>query len=95
MPYILFLDFITFSGKANKWIHSLFTMTLLEDAKEIFARILGPECDKILSQFDKPDTYPGDFLDECEFFLSRLIGEAMAIKQILPLKQKYLSHGKT
>jgi len=68
-------------------------MGIREDAKQIFNELFGPEVAKQIDAFDSPDQYPKDFLDECEYFLGKLIGESPAKKMIETLRKKYLGSG--
>jgi hypothetical protein len=62
---------------------------LREDAKKLFEELLGPQVASQLDNFDDPKRYPNDFLDECEHFLSELIGKDAAEKKINALREKY------
>lgn len=64
-------------------------MNLYDDAKRIFVQLLGPNVAKEIDNFDDPKKYPKDFLDECTYFLSKLIGEEAAKKNFSPLYKKY------
>jgi hypothetical protein len=64
-------------------------MTLREEARQIFVDLFGPEIAKEVDEFDKPEDYPRDFLDECTFFMGKLIGEGSARKKFEPLYKKY------
>jgi len=64
-------------------------MTLKEEAKAVFKKLLGSEIAKQLDNFDDPDKYPKDFLDECVYFLGRFIGEGAAKKRLEPLYRRY------
>jgi len=50
---------------------------------------LGPLISKQLDNFDNPEKYPKDFLDECAYFLGRFIGETAAKNKLEPLYKKY------
>lgn len=65
-------------------------MTLKEDAKAIFDKLLGSVASEQLNNFDDPEKYPKDFLDECTDFLSKFIGEEAAKKKLEPLYKKYI-----
>lgn len=65
-------------------------MGLYEDAKKIFLDLLGPEVAKQIDNFEDPRKYPKEFLDECTYFLSKLIGEKSAKEKLLPLYKKYI-----
>jgi len=65
-------------------------MALKEEAKSIFSQLFGPEVAKQVDRFDKPEDYPKDFLDECMYFMGKLIGEGAARKKFEPLRKKYL-----
>ena len=69
-------------------------MTLREEARQIFIGMFGPEVAKQVDKFDKPEDYPKDFLDECVFFLGKLIGQESAKKKFLPLYEKYAKDAK-
>jgi len=66
-----------------------FLMRLNEEARKIFLDLFGPEVAKQLDNFDDPQKYPEDFLNECTYFLAKLIGEKSAKKKLLPLYEKY------
>jgi hypothetical protein len=65
-------------------------MGLKGDAKAIFEGLFGSEIAKRLDDFDNPEKYPKDFLEECTNFLGELIGEQAAKKKIEPLRKRYL-----
>lgn len=65
-------------------------MGLLEDAKGIVSQVFGPEVADQLDYFDDPARYPDDFLDECVFFIGKLIGNDAAKKKFELLIKKYL-----
>jgi hypothetical protein len=65
-------------------------MGLKEDSKAIFESLFGSEIAKQLDNFDSPDKYPKDFLEECTTFLGKFIGEGAAKKKLEPLAKKYL-----
>ena len=65
-------------------------MGLKEDAKRIVSEIFGSEVAEQLNAFDDPKKYPKDFLEECVYFLGRLIGEEEAKKKFMPLYRKYV-----
>jgi len=65
-------------------------MALKDEAKSILEKLLGPEVAKQVDNFDDPEKYPKDFLDECVYFLSRLIGEETARKKFEPLYRRYV-----
>ena len=62
---------------------------LKEDAKKLFEELLGPQVAQQLDNFDDPKRYPVDFLDECEHFLSELIGRDAAENKMNALRKKY------
>ncbi len=64
-------------------------MVLKEEAKSIFERLFGPEVARQLDDFDDPEKYPKDFLEECVYFLGKFIGEGTAKKILEPLYRKY------
>ncbi len=64
-------------------------MGLQEDAEKIISELVGPEVAKQINDFEDPKKYPEEFLNECIYFLSRLIGENAAKAQFLPLYKKY------
>jgi len=65
-------------------------MSLRDDAKKVIEEILGPEAANIINTFDNPEKYPKDFLDECVYFLEKLVGEESAKKRFEPLYEKYV-----
>jgi len=65
-------------------------MGLREDAKKIILDLLGEEVAKQLDNFENPEKYPKDFLNECIYFLSKLIGEETAKAKFQPLYKKYI-----
>lgn len=70
-------------------VHVITIMTLKDEAKEIFEKLLGPEIAEQLNNFDDPEKYPKDFLDECVDFLGKFIGEDSARKKLERLYKKY------
>jgi hypothetical protein len=64
---------------------------LKDDVKEIFTNLFGPEVAKQVDEFEKPDMYPKDFLDQSVYFLGKFIGEDSARKKLEPLYKKYLT----
>ncbi|MCD6590867.1 MAG: hypothetical protein J7K72_02750 [Candidatus Aenigmarchaeota archaeon] len=64
-------------------------MSLKDEAKSVFERILGSEVAKQLDSFDDPEKYPRAFLDECLYFLEKFIGKEAAKKKLKPLYEKY------
>ena len=69
-------------------------MGIYEDSKKIFLDVFGQEVAKQLDGFDKPDKYPEDFLEECTYFLSKLVGENAAKEKFQPLYKKYCEQKK-
>jgi len=65
-------------------------MGIREDVKKIFAEILGPEFVDVVDNFENPEKYPKDFLEECKYFLEKIIGKEAAEKNLQPLYEKYL-----
>ena len=65
-------------------------MGLYEDSKKIIMDILGEEVAKQLDNFEDPEKYPEDFLNECIYFLSKLIGDETAKSKFQPLYKKYI-----
>jgi len=63
---------------------------LKNDAMKIFLELYGTEVAKQLNDFEDPRKYPKDFLEECTYFLSKLMGEEPAKKRLLPLYEKYI-----
>ncbi|MEM5871248.1 MAG: hypothetical protein QW051_00070 [Candidatus Aenigmatarchaeota archaeon] len=66
-------------------------MSLKEEVKGLFEKLIGKEAGKIIESFDDPEKYPEDFCKECIEFLSKFIGEEAARKKINELYQKYKS----
>jgi len=65
-------------------------MSLKEDARKMLEEIFGSEIAKqVVDKFDNPEDYPKDFLEECEYFLARLVGKNAAKKKLQPLYEKY------
>jgi hypothetical protein len=64
---------------------------LRDEARRVFSELFGPEVAKQVDNFDKPEEYPKEFLDECTFFLGKLIGDDAAKKKFEPLRKKYLT----
>jgi len=64
-------------------------MTLKEEAKVIFDRLLGSAISEQVNNFDDPEKYPSDFLDECTDFLGKFIGDSAAKKKLESLYKKY------
>ncbi len=65
-------------------------MGLYNDTKELLLNMFGPDIAKQVDVFEDPEKYPKEFLDECEFFLSKLIGEEATLEKIRPLYKKYV-----
>ena len=65
-------------------------MGLYEDARKIISDLFGEEVAKQLDNFENPKKYPKEFLEECIYFLSKLIGEKSAREKFLPLYKKYI-----
>lgn len=68
-------------------------MGLLEEAKEILAEAFGKEVADQLDNFDDPNKYPKEFIDECIFFLAKIAGPEVADKKFAPLVKKYMKSG--
>lgn len=68
-------------------------MKLKDEAKKIFLDIFGPEVARQIDSFEDSKKYPKDFLDECKFFMTKLMGEEVAEKKFQPLYQKYIETG--
>ena len=68
-------------------------MGLLEEAKEILADAFGNEVADQLDNFDDPNKYPKDFIEECVFFLAKIAGQEVADKKFAPLMKKYTKPG--
>ncbi len=66
-------------------------MGLYEDVKQIFLELLGEDATKVLDTFENPKLYPKEFLDQCKYFLSEVIGEKLAEEKLKPLYRKYRS----
>ena len=56
--------------------------------------MFGSVVAKQLDNFDNPEKYPKDFLEECTDFLGKFIGEDAAKKKLEPLARKYLTEEK-
>lgn len=69
-------------------------MGIRDDVKKIFTELLGPEFMNVIENFEDPEKYPKDFLDECKYFLEKIIGKEAAEKNLQPLYEKYLKAGK-
>ncbi len=67
---------------------------LKDDVKEIFTNLFGPEVAKQIDEFEKPDVYPKDFLEQSMYFLAKFIGEDAAKKKLEPLYKKYAAEEK-
>ena len=65
-------------------------MTLKEESRDIIKKSLGKEIAKQIDSFDDPEKYPGDFINQCIYFLGSLIGEENAKKEFSPIVNKYL-----
>jgi len=66
-------------------------MGLYEDVKKIFLELLGEDAIKVLDAFENPKLYPKEFLDQCKYFLSEIVGENIAKEKLKPLYKKYKS----
>ena len=64
-------------------------MGLQEDVKKLFLELLGPEVAKVIDTFEDPKKYPKDFLEECQFFLEKILGKEVAEAKIQPIYEKY------
>ncbi|MEM5778321.1 MAG: hypothetical protein QXD43_02035 [Candidatus Aenigmatarchaeota archaeon] len=58
------------------------------EAKKIFLRLFGPEIAKQVDNFEDPNKYPKEFLNDCTYFLTKLIGEESAKENLMPLYKK-------
>lgn len=65
-------------------------MVLKDDATKIIIELLGRSVENSLNGFDDPEKYPKEFLDECTYFLGKMIGEENARKRFEPLYKKYV-----
>ena len=63
---------------------------LKNDARELFLGLFGTEATKQIDNFEDPIKYPKDFLDECNFFMAKMIGEYAAKRKMQPLYRRYL-----
>lgn len=68
---------------------------LKDEVKQIFSELFGPGVADNIDCFDRPDMYPKDFLDECTFFLGKLIGDEAAKNKLEPLYRKYITEKDT
>jgi hypothetical protein len=64
-------------------------MTLKAEVKDILSGLFGPEVAKQVDNFENPNSYPKDFLDQSVYFLGKFIGEDAARKKLEPLYKKY------
>ncbi|MFH1474050.1 MAG: hypothetical protein ABIE55_04145 [Candidatus Aenigmatarchaeota archaeon] len=64
-------------------------MALKDDAKKIILDLFGREVARQLDSFDDPEKYPEDFMEECEYFLAKIIGEDVTRRKLKPLYRKY------
>lgn len=62
---------------------------LFNDVKRVITDALGELVAKQIENFDDPKLYPKDFLDECVYFLGKLIGPELAREKFKPLYKKY------
>ena len=69
-------------------------MSLYEDVKKLFLELLGPEVAKVIDTFEDPKKYPKDFLEECKFFLEKILGKDVAEAKIQPIYEKYFKKQK-
>ncbi|MFH1237319.1 MAG: hypothetical protein V1648_02845 [Candidatus Aenigmatarchaeota archaeon] len=74
----------------NHFIAQADTMALKDEAKSLFDKMLGSVISDQLKNFDNPEKYPKDFLDECTDFLGKFIGSDAAKKKMDPLYRKYI-----
>ena len=65
-------------------------MGLKEDAMRTIISIFGKEAAKQIASFENPDKYPKDFLDECVYFMSDLMGSEATKIVFGPLYRKYI-----
>ena len=52
--------------------------------------MFGEEVSRQLDSFENPEKYPKDFLNECAYFLGKLIGRDAANEKMRYLYKKYL-----
>ncbi|MFH0978169.1 MAG: hypothetical protein V1837_02595 [Candidatus Woesearchaeota archaeon] len=64
-------------------------MKLKEEAAQIVLKTFGSEVAHQLDTFEDPNKYPVDFLDQCVYFLGKLVGEETSKKKFLPLYKKF------
>lgn len=70
-------------------------MGLGNEMKKIFEELLGPDVAKQLDNFDDPEKYPEDFIEECTHFMAELIGAESAEEKLGALSKKYLKVNKS
>ncbi len=68
----------------------MFIMSLHEEVKKLFLELLGEEFAKVIDTFENPKIYPKDFLDECKYFLEKIIGKEAAEERVEPIYEKYV-----
>jgi len=69
-------------------------MSIYEDVKKLFLELLGPEVAKVIDNFENPKKYPKEFLEECKYFLAKIIGEEPAEEKLKPIYEKYFKKRK-
>jgi benzoyl-CoA reductase/2-hydroxyglutaryl-CoA dehydratase subunit BcrC/BadD/HgdB len=69
-------------------------MSIYEDAKKLFVELLGLEVAKVIDTFEDPKKYPKEFLEECKYFLAKIVGEEPAKEKLQPIYEKYFKKRK-
>ncbi len=65
-------------------------MGLKDDVLAGIGEVLGADsAEHVVGTFDAPEKYPKEFLDECFFFMQKLMGDEAAEKKVAPLYKKY------
>lgn len=59
------------------------------EVKDIFIKLFGAEIAKVVDTFDDPKRYPKEFMEECIYFLEKLIGRERALELLLPIFKKH------
>lgn len=65
-------------------------MGLKDDAKAVISEMLGSTVAAQVDSFEDPKKYPKEFIEECIFFLGRMMGDDIARKKFEPIMRKYI-----
>ena len=69
-------------------------MSLYIDVEKMFRLFIGEDSALVLKGFGNPEQYPEDFMENCNFFLAKIIGKDEADEVLNPVFKKYVKGGK-